>query len=631
MESEKIEKLFYLFVLLSTYFLAFIPFVIVPLYFPFTVPKYLYIIALTEIVIFTSLCLYLLKNPKFLRISPLMLILGGFVFITLLASILGINPILSFFGKFDRSTNVILLLHLFLFSFFASFIFKKNFWQEFFLLSVIVGVSISFILIGSHLGLVDEYNIKTGVTFGNSSFLATYLLFILFFSLYFLLENELSEKILVFEKKETKFIGFLGFAISSIGLYLSMGRAATLSSLAGLSLIFLLYFAFEVDKKAIKELGKIALGFFFLFFFLFLIFFHWPDSFVQKFFYPQTTKARFVVWQGSFEAAKIRPILGYGQETFELVYLKHLDPVLFSPEGGQEVRFDKAHNIIFETLISSGILGLLFYLLIFIYAFWFLFKNYFQKKIGFALMSCFCALLFAYFLQNLTVFDTPTSYFLFFLVLGFLASIDQKVKWRDAKITSFKKILILFLFFAFLFAFYYLFIKPAKATYFMAYLLQQNLPSRERMERFKEIEKGLLFGKFQAREAYALKAKSEYEKGKATEKEMEFAAKLLKKNIKEVPDDYYSMLFLGQLYNVWGKRDKEKLKLAEEILKKAIDLSPKNLYAYWHLIETKRKEGDLKGALNLAKLVLAIQPRDPYSQKLYSEILEEIKLKNLKN
>lgn len=68
---------------------------------------------------------------------------------------------------------------------------------------------------------------------------------------------------------------------------------------------------------------------------------------------------RGVVWVEGIRKAFKKPVLGYGQENFMLVF----------PEG-KHVDTDNSHNLFLETVLSSGFLGLFVFVLIFIVAFW---------------------------------------------------------------------------------------------------------------------------------------------------------------------------------------------------------------------------------------------------------------------
>jgi Tfp pilus assembly protein PilF len=131
-------------------------------------------------------------------------------------------------------------------------------------------------------------------------------------------------------------------------------------------------------------------------------------------------------------------------------------------------------------------------------------------------------------------------------------------------------------------------------------------------------------GRYQLREYYAIEVKGEFEKGKALPEELEFAINELEKTIEKQPDSYYSKIVLAQLYNDLGKKEREKLARADMLLKQAIELSPRNLYAYWDIVETKLLQKEYKDALWWAEKAIEIEPRVKYSHILYLKVLKEM-------
>ena len=126
-----------------------------------------------------------------------------------------------------------------------------------------------------------------------------------------------------------------------------------------------------------------------------------------------TTKARIynmgMAWQGIQE----RPILGWGQENYALVFDKYFDPRMY----GAEQWFDRVHSSIFDWWIAGGTLGLLSYLALFGAAFWTLFRSSTFKPVE---RSILVGLIAGDFAQNLTVFDNITSWILLSTVLGYI-------------------------------------------------------------------------------------------------------------------------------------------------------------------------------------------------------------------
>jgi len=64
---------------------------------------------------------------------------------------------------------------------------------------------------------------------------------------------------------------------------------------------------------------------------------------------------RYLIWNEGLKAVVRRPILGYGQENFELIFPQE-----------RNMKVDNAHNLFLEILVSSGIVGLIIYLAILI-------------------------------------------------------------------------------------------------------------------------------------------------------------------------------------------------------------------------------------------------------------------------
>jgi len=107
------------------------------------------------------------------------------------------------------------------------------------------------------------------------------------------------------------------------------------------------------------------------------------------------------------------------------VFARYYNPCIGSPECSGETWFDRAHNVVVDTLAETGIIGLVAYLAVFAAALWLLWRPVFKKGEGLPQAAAFTALFAAYFVQNLTVFDMALSYLMFYLCLAFIIS-DSK-------------------------------------------------------------------------------------------------------------------------------------------------------------------------------------------------------------
>lgn len=134
-----------------------------------------------------------------------------------------------------------------------------------------------------------------------------------------------------------------------------------------------------------------------------------------------TTETRLLTWKASWQGMIASPktfLIGYGPENYYYVFNKNF-PVEIYKDAGSRVWFDRAHNIIFDVGVTTGIIGLALYLSILVFAGLGLYKKYKESN---SLSSSFIlmALIIAYFIQNLFVFDTLNTDILFYFFLAFV-------------------------------------------------------------------------------------------------------------------------------------------------------------------------------------------------------------------
>jgi len=571
-------------------------------FFPFVSPKSLYFMGFVQVIFFTWLFLIFYFPQYRPRKNPLLVALILFLVVLTLSSVFGENPSYSFWSKPERMTGLLMWFHLFAFFLVISSVFQKKDWIKIFSISILVGMILSFITF-----LSKNPAMKGGATIGNDSFLGTYLLFALFFAIY----------LMIAARKEIKIYSSICFLIIFLGLFLSGARAAQYSFLGGLALLFLFYSSFGVQKRYLNILGKVGLVAVLIVFLLGAIYLFQPDNFIHNWFVEKASYARLVVWEKAWSGFLERPLLGWGPENFEFVFTQHFNPCMFLPVCGGEIWFDRAHNIILDTLVNAGILGMLSYLGIFLAIFYLLWKRYFQQKIDFWVAGIFSVVLIAYSVQNLTVFDMVSSYMMLFLVLGFVASMTiPREAVASAKIISprpwfFSVFLILFIP-----TFIYFIIQPLKTCHYTVAALRVPAASEERLNLYKRALESSPLGKYQIREFFGQTtlqvAQSEDVNKLSAEnfkKELDFVIEELEKSIKESPLDFRSYLRLGQLYNSYAVLlDPTKISEAERTLEKTIEISPTNQQGYWSLAQTRLYQGRFDEALSLAEKAVALEP-----------------------
>jgi len=389
--------------------------------FPFIVGKYVFFRVVVELALIFFLWAWARGETKTLNLkskilNPLVIAVSVFVLIFILAGFFGYNPSASFWSNFERGEGGLQILHLFAFFILAVLLFKdKKDWGRVFLISVLVAVLV--VVYGFAAALKISGFIGPGFcervagSLGNSAYLGTYMIYALFFvALLFCQEIKKRNKWFL---SGLMVLFFVFFILSQTrGAFLGLG----VGIIAGL---FYLSFYLPARRKIILAAVVVLIisgGVAFKFHQSINLIPFCPGSNRLLDFSVQTEtfQTRLSLWEQSIKILKERPILGWGPENFSPAIEKyHL--LEFT------VWFDRAHNIFFDYLTTTGILGLLSYLSIFIVFYWQFFK---KTPINADKNSCLQnALIFAlpvaYLVQGLVLFEVLPIYINLFLFLAF--------------------------------------------------------------------------------------------------------------------------------------------------------------------------------------------------------------------
>jgi len=327
--------------------------------------------------------------------------------------------------------------------------------------------------------------------------------------------------------------------------------------------------------------------------------------------------SRNVVWKMSLEAWKEKPWLGWGQENFNIPFVKYFSPNL--PLSG-DLWYDRAHSIIFDTLVASGILGLLSYLSVFVIAtigmFRLLPKIVERKNILIPLGMI--AILLSYFIQNFWVFDMISSYMLLFLSLAFICFLINSQKpveeQVDAKRGALNPFFASLLIIATVFTFYFGNVKVAEASR----LTVMGIATKDLEKSISYFQEALVTSPisiYEVPEQFSQRIVSSMydtqQKKNVLLSGFSLAEEAMKKNVAKNPMDFRVKLLLGRHYNSFfqASSDATKLELAEKVLQEAMNLSPKNQQVYWGLAQTYFFEGKSDEAIDLLKKAIDLEPR----------------------
>ena len=139
----------------------------------------------------------------------------------------------------------------------------------------------------------------------------------------------------------------------------------------------------------------------------------------------QSSKGRINALSAGLIAFQEKPFFGWGPENFTIAYDKHITKQMVSVAA---TSFDQAHNKVLEELVTKGLVGLIFYLAIWIYLANVFIRQYRRTDSrNQILILGLGAGLVTYFVQNLFLFDSVSTAGLFWVLVAFVISIDHGV------------------------------------------------------------------------------------------------------------------------------------------------------------------------------------------------------------
>ena len=605
---ENLEKIYFRIIEWGTYLALFTPFIFIRDYFfPFVVPKTIFFRVVVD-VIFIAYILLVLSNRKYLpKFTPLTIALTVFLGVVIFTSIVGVNFTRSFWSVFERMTGILTFLHLYVFFIILSSVFKeRKYWERILTVSILVGALICLYAITS-----EEAVTRGGGTLGNTSFLSAYLLFDIFFAMVLLLVKTNIWRI---------FYGITLIIFLYTFFFNTEPTQGAIGAFAGgifvLGFGYLMFYLLSSGKKKLKWLSFLfvvliilaGIGFFQL---------NFAKGKITEIWQSNSLQSRLVVWKMGLQAWQEKPWFGWGQENFNIPFAKYFDPRL---PLTQDIWYDRVHNVVLDTGVTSGILGLISYLSIFGVAIYGLFrvlpKITERKNIVFPLGMI--SLLLVYFVQNIWVFDMISSYMVLFLSLAFINFLISRREENSQTVLPEKSNSLYSLFGAVLIivvvsTLYFGNMRVAEASRLtvrgLSLPLEQSLPAFQKalttspISQFETVE--------QLSTRIVALASQQNQNKELLDQGLKSAEDELKDSIAKNPLDFRLQLFLGKFYNNLYQLsgDKAKLDLADEWLKKAGELSPKNEQVYWSLAQTRISEAKLDEAIEFVKKSVELEPR----------------------
>ena len=613
----------------SFFIIPFIPLYISrSLFFPYITGKNFIFRVIVEIAFAAWVFLAIYFKEYRPRKSPLTIAVLVFIGVVALATIFSLNPSRSFWSNFERMEGLVGYLHIVALFFIAAHVFNKKDWFIFLNLFVVAGIYENIYALVQKLGYLPspQGGFRVDGTIGNSAYLAAYLVFLGGMAALLYVQSQ---------SKLAKYYYAAMGVFSLISIYFTATRGAIVAAYLGVAVFCLLHLFLKKGEPlrsshkkflatALVVLAAIPVLFLALRNSSFIL-----DNSTLNRVTPSALKraaeTRFTIWGMGWNGFKERPILGWGLENYAYVFSKYYEPSLYA----QEAWFDRSHNVVFDWLISAGILGLLSFLFLFIAAFWMLYRLRLGDRLSLDASLVLGVLFAVYFIQDLFVFDNFSTYIAFFSLLAFIHSVwisDEKEKaakefspWLPPTSASFVAPVLLLP--AALLVYLWV-VNPLRANLYLLSALRDQNVNRKFEDAFANYEKALSFSELGRQEVaeqlgrFATLAADQDLDEKFKVRVFNRAIGELKRVVENNPLEPRDHLFLGTVY--------AKVQLYDEAFKhfdKARELSPRKQQVYFEIADIYIKREDYAKALEVLKMAYDADSRFDMARLNYAAVL----------
>lgn len=584
--------------------------------------------------------------PKFNKATVFFIL---FILVLTISSIFGGNFLFSFWSNFERMDGLVNWYHILMYVVvLIGANTQQRDWHILFKTSLLVAWVVSLYALGQSLHLSflipSSGGQRLASLFGNAAYVGSYLFLHVVLAIYFLFS-------LYSEKKVWSF-SFFYYLLSVILFIVILMATETRGAFVGLAVFifsFLIFYLVHFRKKRSRfyywVLSFLLVGVVFII----LIFVQKDSAWVKNIpifsrisnisLNDTTTQSRLMIWRNSLYAWQEKPILGWGEENFTYAFNKYFPTEIFHTIGS-EVWYDRPHNILIQHLVQGGIIGLIFYLAIFIYLIIILHQRAKEQR-NWAQSMLWLSFLLGFLVQDFFIFDNLNVNVVFYLILSYLMaerwqSDDLKNKllqllenWRNSilarRLRLYWRAFIMFLLSVSLL--YFMVWKPwqsniiflrifleapqakdvaglekVKADWLKSYYLVP-LGEKEKTAGLNDIL-GLVLGNPSATDDMRFKF-------------INLTGQYLELNYQKYPRDIRSGMYLSSFYQFVGTFDPSFIDQDIELLNNMASLAPRRLEIKFALVLDYIRKGDLDKAKEQALLSRDLAP---HSKAVYWQL-----------
>ena len=435
---------------ISSLFVFVLPFISSPNLFYGTINgRYFLIIGFTYALVLLGIYKFLQGGMRLYWKKRWLPVIMGVVFVIMVvSSLFGVHTGQSFWSDILRGTGVIFIGHIGLMAILLGELLQKNDWallRRSFIVSAAIFSLVYFFSVQG-LGFSGKFlffNLELhGLTLGNTTFAAAYIVFGIIFTLIELRSVRKWSKVffawsfalflqvfspLFFNANLWTGRADISQVFTSPSIVLGIARASAMT----LILVGLYLFGRFVIRKVMPARFNVikikrwytvicAGGLLLMVVLLFV-----PKTFVQNAYIQEASAARIIVWNAGWQGIAERPLLGWGPENFEFTFTEHFDNRLYLDEYLGEIWFDRAHNVFIDTLVMVGVLGMLALIMLMGRMIYVLHRASEYNDVPHYVTHLMGVLLIANLVQLQTSFEVTLTYFAGGLVLGYILWLER--------------------------------------------------------------------------------------------------------------------------------------------------------------------------------------------------------------
>lgn len=552
--------------------------------YPFIFGKIIVFRILVEFILIILLVAWI-GGARWMRIQwqhPLILTTVFFFAVQVFTSLMGSDFLRSFWSTQERMTGLFTVGHFLIWFLIMTVIFRTiRQWKWLIVISLCVS------LVMATNGFIEMQSGGMRSLLGNP----------IYISVYAMIHVYLSALLITLSRRQVGFlfIGAIGAVVNFIIMLLAGGRGVMLAFLISIgllafcSMIFLSRKGKIIITSSFMLLGLIVTG---------ILWYGttpqgtaWAEAslpysikrivLLKQYWNPEN---RTEVWSIGIEGFKERPLLGWGWENFSYIFQKYYTKPI---PGEGFTYFDRSHNQLIDILALTGIVGLGAFLALWGAIFWTLAstlrtKKSKREKIAILLIGF---LFLAYFLQNLTVFDTPAPLIMFTFILAFTAVFCRSEEnivghYEEARhLSTIRTVSLVGASLLLLITIVYWNVLPFFNSSFIVKGVRSAQTDMDKaLKWFKKGSSGNDFVAIEGRQQMTRAIGLSLNASKLSESEKQeavsYAIGEMRKNIAIHPLDVRHYYALSALYRVQGEWDKSALERAEGELKIARALAP---------------------------------------------------------